>query len=300
MSRHMLLILTLAGCLGVTACGGSATRDASKPATAPPTGTAAGTGGNGGAAGTTGTIGGNPAGTPNRGGDPATPTTGGAGTATAPAAGSRTKQVLALKAGGELSYTLVLPAAYRAGGTYPVLLALPPGAQGQAEVDALLDRWWAKEGSRRGWIVVSPVAPEGEPFFSGSSKSLIDLMDAVAATYPPEGGTFHLAGVSNGGLSAYRIAIDAPGRVRSQLVAPGFPPEDSDRAKLRRLVRIPVAAYVGEQDAGWREASARTVTEINRLGGIATLTLSPGEGHILQKITAAQLFDVLDSSRSGR
>ena len=57
------------------------------------------------------------------------------------------------------------------------------------------------------------------------------------------------------------------------------------------------ASYVGEQDSSWREASVRTVRELNRLGGRATLTVSPGEGHILQKITARQLFDVLEKTR---
>jgi len=192
----------------------------------------------------------------------------------------------------------VLPKSYQTVGTrYPVLLALPPGSQGQDEVDALLDKWWAPEATKRGWMVVSPVAPDGQLFFSGSSATLMELMDSVAATYPPEGGKFHLAGVSNGGLSAYRIALDAPERFASLLIAPGFPPDDADRANLKRLVKIPVASYVGEHDSSWREASVRTVRELNRLGGRATLTVSPGEGHVLRKITARQLFDVLDKAR---
>ena len=176
----------------------------------------------------------------------------------------------------------------------------PTGESGAGRGRPLLDKWWASEATKRGWIVVSPVAPDGQLFFSGSSATLIELMDAVAATYAPEGGKFHLAGVSNGGLSAYRIALDAPKRFASLLVAPGFPPDDTDKAKLKRLVKIPVASYVGEQDSSWREASVRTVREFNRLGGRATLTVSPGEGHILTKITARQLFDVLEKTRPAR
>jgi pimeloyl-ACP methyl ester carboxylesterase len=206
--------------------------------------------------------------------------------------------VLKLRSGADLSYTLVLPKSYQTAGTkYPVLLALPPGSQGQDEVDALLDKWWAPEATKRGWIVVSPVAPGGQLFFSGSSSTLTELLDAVAVTYPPEGGKVHLAGVSNGGLSAYRIALDAPERFASLLIAPGFPPDGADRGNLKRLVKIPVASYVGEQDSSWREASVRTVRELNRLGGRATLTVSPGEGHVLKKITARQLFDVLETTR---
>ncbi len=291
MSRRVLLAFALAGCLGVAACGGSKAQSGSTVTTpdgAATTGAATAANGSGTTTATAAPY----------GGDRATSTGSTSGGPSRPAAGSRTQQVLTLQSGVDLTYTLVLPTSYRPGGTtYPVLLALPPGSQGQDEVDALLDKWWAPEATERGWIVVSPVAPDGQLFFSGSSATLVELMDSVAATYPPEGGKFHLAGVSNGGLSAYRIALDAPERFASLLVAPGFPPDDADRANLRRLVKIPVASYVGEQDSSWREASVRTVRELNRLGGRATLTVSPGEGHILQKITARQLFDVLEKTR---
>lgn len=292
MSRHVLLAFALAGCLGVAACGGS--NDGSGSTVATPGGTA--TTGAGIATSGSGTAAATAA--PYSGGDRETSTGSTSAGPGRPAAGSRTRQVLKLHSGVDLSYTLVLPKSYKTAGTkYPVLLALPPGSQGQDEVDALLDKWWAPEATERGWIVVSPVAPDGQLFFSGSSATLMELMDAVAATYPPEGGKFHLAGVSNGGLSAYRIALDAPERFASLLVAPGFPPDDADRANLKRLVKIPAASYVGEQDSIWREASVRTVRELNRLGGRATLTVSPGEGHILTKITARQLFDVLEKTR---
>ena len=133
-------------------------------------------------------------------------------------------------------------------------------------------------------------------FSTGPSSVLTQLMDRVAATFPPEGGTFHLAGVSNGGLSTSRIALDAPTRFSSVLVAPGFPPKASDQAKLSGLARIPATFYVGGDDTGWREPSEQTAAELRHLGGRARVTVSPGEGHILQNITGRQLFDVLDET----
>jgi predicted esterase len=293
MARRLLMVLIVIGSLACVACGGS------NGATTGSTPDSAG-------ATSVSTSGSSETGTttaaPYRGDRASTGATTDPQTTTSalPAAGSRTRQSLKLASGRTLDYTLVLPASYRAGAKSPVLVALPPGGQGQPEVDALLDKWWAAEGGKRGWIVVSPVAPGGELFFSDSSDTLVALMDAVAKAYPPEGGGFHLAGVSNGGLSAYRIALDEPKRFLSLLVAPGFPPDDADRAKLTRLVKIPVASYVGENDSSWREGSLRTVTELKRLGGQATLTVSPGEDHILQRITAKQLYDVLDATRPGR
>ena len=217
-----------------------------------------------------------------------------------PEQGSRTRETLKLGSGGELSYTIVLPKDLERGAPPPILLALPPGGQGQREVDALLDKWWADEGSRRGWIVVSPVAPDGGLFYEQPKEVLLQLLDTVTARYRPEGGKVHLAGVSNGGLSAYRIALDAPERFASMLVAPGAPPEGAARADLARLTQLPVASFVGENDGGWREESEAATERLTALGGRATLTISPGEGHILEKITPAQLFDVLDAARVRR
>jgi len=214
-----------------------------------------------------------------------------------PAAGSRTRMVAELPGGATIAYTLVLPRAYAPGERFPVLVAFPPGGQGQQEVDALLDTWWASEALRRCWIVVSPVAPGGGLFFGASAARIPAFLDHIAAAYPPEGRKFHVAGVSNGGLSAFRAAIDSPARFSSLLVAPGFPPEAGDAVKLGRLKKIRVAMYVGSEDAGWREPSARTAARLRRLGGSATLTVSPGEGHILTKVTARELYDALDATR---
>jgi predicted esterase len=298
----MLVVGLVAASLWMAGCGGGDSRTSSTVTNSGGTTTATVTAGDVSTSSGTSTGGGAPtATTTGDGASAGTTTDAGGDTPTGPAPGSRTKQVVKLGSGGELSYTLVLPKSYTPGPSkYPVLLALPPGGQGQAEVDALLDKWWAPEATKRGWIVVSPVAPDGQPFYSAASATLVELMDSVAAAYPPEGGRVHLAGVSTGGLSAYRIALDQPKRFLSLLVAPGFPPDDGDRAKLGRLVKIRVASYVGEEDSGWREPSVRTVKELTRLGGRASLTVSPGEGHILQKITAKQLFDTLEQARTKR
>jgi hypothetical protein len=210
--------------------------------------------------------------------------------------GSRTSVVATFQDGTEITYTLVLPADYLPGGDYPILLALPPGGQGQSEVDAVLDGYWAEEAIRRGWIVISPVAP-GELFFQGGERYLSSLLTQVAVSYPPEGGGLHVAGISNGGLSAFRYALDNHGSVLSLLTIPGHPPEERDYLALDRLVDTPVALYVGENDDGWREATERVAAELDRLGGTVSVTVSPGEGHILRNVDPAELFDFFDAAR---
>ena len=208
----------------------------------------------------------------------------------------RTQLSFTASDGTTIEYALVAPAGFERGATYPVLLALPPGGQGQEEVDAGLDRYWEAEALSRGWAVVSPAAP-GELFFEGAERYLPELLDDVRRFVEPEGGAFHLAGISNGGLSAFRIALDEPELFRSLLVLPGFPPRAEDFDRLDELVDIPVALYVGENDSDWRAEAERTAAELERLGGEVTLVVSPGEGHILGKVTGDELYDFLDAAR---
>lgn len=197
-----------------------------------------------------------------------------------------------------MTVTVVLPDDYERGSRTPVLLALPPGGQGRAEVDALLDRYWAPEGQRRGWVVISPEAPATGLFISGESARLLPgLLDVVTRWYPPEGGAVHLAGVSNGGLSAFRLALDHPDRIRSLLAAPGYPPESADQDDVASLATIPVLLVVGGEDSGWREAMEQTASDLRAGGGRARLIVSPGEGHIMENVAASTLWDFLDSAR---
>jgi pimeloyl-ACP methyl ester carboxylesterase len=205
--------------------------------------------------------------------------------------------MLSLEADGRtIEYALVAPEGFVRGETYPTLLALPPGGQGTREVGVALDAYWEAEAIARGWVVVSPAAP-GELFFEGGERFLPALLDEVRRFVVPEGGRFHLAGVSNGGLSAFRIALDHPELFRSLLVLPGFPPSGEDFDHLDRLAGIPVSMYVGENDTEWRAEAERTTEELRRLGGQVTLTVSPGEGHILQNVHPDELFDFLDAAR---
>ena len=66
--------------------------------------------------------------------------------------------------GTPLRYTIVLPTVFTPAKTYPVLLAMPPGPQTEAMVEAGLN-YWRLEAQKRGWIVISPIAPDGVLFF---------------------------------------------------------------------------------------------------------------------------------------
>jgi predicted peptidase len=116
---------------------------------------------------------------------------------------------LELEGGQKLAYALVLPKGFDPVRSYPALLALPPGGQDRAMVEAGLERYWGEAAAERGWIVVSPVAPR-LTFFQGAETQLPALLEHVRSRYTIERGRFHLAGVSMGGISAFRLALDRP------------------------------------------------------------------------------------------
>ncbi len=145
--------------------------------------------------------------------------------------------------GTRIEYAVVLPEGFDAARSYPVMVALPPGGQDRAMVEAGLG-FWQDEGPRRGYVVVSPAAPGGRLFFQDGAEYLTEFLDRLGEVYDVAGGKFHLTGISNGGLSAFRAAIDRPELVHTLTVLPGFPPAEADMARLGRLVGIHITMLV--------------------------------------------------------
>lgn len=206
-------------------------------------------------------------------------------------------QTVKLSDGTKLTYASVLPQYFDPTKEYPILLAMPPGDQSQTVTEETLKTYWAVEGYKRGWIILSPVAPDGQLFFNGSEAYIPEFLDLTSRMFLPEGNAYHLAGISNGGLSAFRIILNTPERFHSLLVLPGYPPDDDDRQKLAELKEIPVSMFVGELDSGWLQSMQEAKGNLEALGVRVSLQVEPGEGHILQSLTGKRLFDVLDSFR---
>jgi dienelactone hydrolase len=198
--------------------------------------------------------------------------------------------------GTELSYALVLPDGFARDVPHPTLLALPPGDQSLAMVAAGLDRYWRAEARRRGWVVVSPAAPAGEPLAAWSAARVEALLQALRAETRVEG-RVHVAGPSNGGRAALRVACALPGRVASVTALPGFAAEEDDVAAI---AEIPVRLLVGGADGGWLTRSEETRARLLAAGnGEVSLRVLPGEGHTPASLDGgALLFDLLDDARA--
>lgn len=197
-----------------------------------------------------------------------------------------------------IDLVLVAPEGFEIGDEAPVVVVFPPGAQDLNTTRATLSTTYAPEALARGWVIVSPAAPDEVRFFQGSETLVPGLFDWIESWVTPEGGGVHLAGISNGGISSFRVAGENPDRVRSVVVFPGFPREERDVAALDQLTEIPVRLFVGENDDGWVEPAAEVEARLTELGGDVELTVFAGEGHIIGALSdGVTVFDELDAAR---
>jgi len=197
-----------------------------------------------------------------------------------------------------VDYVTVVPEGFEVGDEAPVLLAFPPGGQSLDQTRSLVSNTYLAEAVDRGWVVISPAAPGGELFFQGSEALVPGMMDWTESWVTPEGGQFHLAGVSNGGLSAFRVAGQQPERVASIMAFPGYPRSDEDVVALANLTDVSVRMFAGETDTGWVVPMQEAEQTLNELGGNVMLVVFPGEGHIIGALSdGVQIFDELDSAR---
>lgn len=200
--------------------------------------------------------------------------------------------------GTVVSYISLVPEGFSIGDTAPVLLALPPGGQDIGQATATIRDVYQAEALARGWVVVSPAAPDGELFFQGSERLFPTFLDFVETWVEPEGGRIHLSGVSNGGISAFRVIAQNPDRFRSLTVFPGFPDSDADIDALDSLTDIPVHLFVGERDVDWAGPMKETADRLGELGGDVTYEVLPDEGHNIAALSdGVRIFDELDAAR---
>jgi enterochelin esterase-like enzyme len=222
-----------------------------------------------------------------------------AGTTTVPAIGADIQRLtFTTKNGTTIDWVLLVPPGRAKGQAGKVLFAFPPGGQDIAVTERIVQSRWHDEALARGYVVASPAAPSTGLFYDDASARLVpELLDHIAADYPPEGGKFDLGGVSNGGLSAFKAALAYPDRFRSLVVFPGYSPDGGTDPNLARIATIGVAMFVGGNDAGWLEASRQTEALLKKLGDKVELHVVPNEGHIIQSLTGKDLFDAMERVR---
>lgn len=195
---------------------------------------------------------------------------------------------------------VIVPEGFDPGVPHPVLLALPPGNQDGTMVEWGLTTYWAKEAVRRGWVVVSPVTPRGLMHGGGMAALAGPLLDVLTREFNPEGGKFHLAGMSTGGRAAVRVAVENPERFHSLTVLPGMAEDQRVLTLVPRLKGMHVRLFVADTDEPWVAESRRLAERLTAGGVDHRLYIMTGEDHVLKLPTAQTLFDLIESFRPGR
>ena len=197
--------------------------------------------------------------------------------------------------GKQLEYLFSVPKMFEVGGAYPTLLALPPGDQTREM--ALVYEAWLPYFMQQGWVVCSPVAPGGELFFKGSERYLPQIMEDIESKVNPTGGKFYLFGISNGGISVFRVATLNPERFHSLTVLPGWP-KPADENRLEKVLDKPINFLVGDSDSPWREKSELFYKKISQMGGDVWLEVIPGEGHMaFHSYPVQRLIQIIQRNR---
>lgn len=198
-----------------------------------------------------------------------------------------------------LNFALVSPETYDTENGNPVLLAFPPGDHTRSEVQWALDLYWIRQSIQRDWIVISPMHLENKKYYEGPEKYIPELLDWVEANYVVENNKYHVSGISNGGKSGFRVALQYSERFASLLVFPGKIHSDSEYALLNNLIGIPVHMYVGEYEIEeWTSVMDSINAILDELGVTNKYITFQGEGHVISNLTSNMLFDTLDSFRT--
>jgi poly(3-hydroxybutyrate) depolymerase len=200
---------------------------------------------------------------------------------------------LVLSDGTKLKYGVDYPKGFDARKTVPVILALPPGGQSRHMIEWAHDAYWGREASERGFMVVSPIAPYQKFFYDGGEVYIPELLDQILKSYKVEQERFHVVGVSNGGLSAFKVALDTPDRYRSVTVLSGYPPYMSKVESLEPLRDLRVSMFVGEDDIPWRQKMDELKARFDAIGKDVYYEVVAGNGHEITDLAgenAKQVF----------
>jgi enterochelin esterase-like enzyme len=203
--------------------------------------------------------------------------------------------------GMTVHYKIVLPTDYDPAETYPAILAFPPGPQTMDMVMSTLQRNWAAEAQRRGYIVVIPAAPNQRLYSRDGAVIFPEFLEQLLAEYKIRDRKFHIAGMSNGGISAFHIAASWPLYFWSVTGFPGFLP-DATPERVNALAKMCINLHAGEFDTGWVKTMEEQAAQFRSSGLTVRMTIEKGQNHVISTLTgegAARLFQEIEDSRQG-
>jgi predicted esterase len=204
-------------------------------------------------------------------------------------------------AGTKVEYKVVLPAGYDPAKAYPAILAFPGGPQTMDMVEGTTQRNWRAQAESLGYIVIVPAAPNEQLFFEEGARVFPEFIVKLLADYKVLDNKFHIAGVSNGGLSAFHIAASYPQYFLSVTGLPGYLP-DATPQRMRALAKMCIYMYAGEMDKGWLHSEQEQAAQFRKQGFVVEFSEEKGQGHVMRTLEgqgAVRLFKQFEQARKG-
>jgi predicted peptidase len=198
-------------------------------------------------------------------------------------------------------YKVILPKGYDPGKAYPGVLAFSGGPQTMDTVERTVAENWRAEAERRGYIVVVPAAPREGVFFEGGAQIFPEFLNMLLSDYKIQDNKFHIAGVSNGGISAFHIAASYPQYFISVTGFPGYLPQ-ANEARTQKLANLCLYLHVGELDTDWLPGMQLMYIQFRDAGLKVRFTVEKGQHHHLETFEnegSARLFDQFEEARKG-
>ena len=203
--------------------------------------------------------------------------------------------------GLKVDYRVVLPTGFDPSRAYPAVLVFTGGGQTMSILEGTIEADWRKEAERRGYLIVSPAAPDGNLFFESGDRIFPQFIDEFLKAYKVQG-KLHVAGHSNGGLSAFHIAAKYPQYFSTVTGYPGLL-DGPDRDRMHVLKPLCLYMHVGDLDDGWKGAMQSEAAEMKKMCFKVQFAIEPKQVHRLkaQEINLSpRLFDEIESCGKGR
>lgn len=184
-----------------------------------------------------------------------------------------------------LTYKVLLPPGFDAAREYPLVLVFTGGPQLLRMAEGTITSDWKPAAEPRGYIIVSPGTPNGSLFFQNADRVFPTFLDQLKRDYKVKGGKLHVAGHSNGGLSAFHVAARYPDYFATVTGYPGLL-DGGDLARAAALKPLCIFMHVGDMDAGWREAMEQQAKDLKARGHRVAITVERNQIH---RLKAAEL-----------
>jgi predicted esterase len=160
---------------------------------------------------------------------------------------------------------------------------------------------WLPEADRFRYIVVVPAAPNGRSFIGAGAKVFPEFIERLLHEYKIRDNRFHIAGMSNGGRSAFHIAAMYPQYFLSVTGLPGYLPDPTPE-RVAALSKMCIYMHVGALDTDWVGQMEQQASMFRAKGYTVHFTIEKNEGHVMRTLAgegSARLYKQMEEASHG-